>query len=61
MFRFDELIRDVLTAQNDPRKVVADPHARYYGSELQEGSLVPGPGAQLAATRFADWFAQQQR
>lgn len=61
MFRFDELIRDVLTAQNDPRKVVADPHARYYGSELQDGSLVPGPGAQLGATRFADWFAQQQR
>ncbi|MEU6493558.1 SDR family oxidoreductase [Streptomyces sp. NPDC046984] len=60
LFRFDELVRDVLTSQNDPRKVVADPHARYYGSELQDDSLVPGPGAQLAATRFADWFAQQR-
>ncbi|MGW0093306.1 SDR family oxidoreductase [Streptomyces sp. NPDC003328] len=60
VFRFDDLVRDVLTSQNDSRKVVADPHARYYGSELQEGSLVPGPDAQLAATRFADWFAQQR-
>ncbi|MFJ6121480.1 SDR family oxidoreductase [Streptomyces sp. NPDC092129] len=60
VFRFDELVRDVLTSQNDSRKVVADPHARYYGSELQAGSLVPGPDAQLAATRFADWFAQQR-
>ncbi|MEU0186976.1 SDR family oxidoreductase [Streptomyces sp. NPDC006207] len=61
VFRFDELVRDVLAAQNDPRKVVADPQAPYYGSVLQEDSLVPGAGAQLAATRFADWFAQQQR
>ncbi|MEE1672000.1 SDR family oxidoreductase (plasmid) [Streptomyces sp. WAC07094] len=60
VFRFDDLVRDVLTSQNDSRKVVADPHARYYGSELQDDSLVPGPGAQLAATRFADWFAQQR-
>ncbi|MFD7878302.1 SDR family oxidoreductase [Streptomyces sp. NPDC059766] len=59
-FRFDELVRDVLTAQNDPRTVVADPHAPYFGSELQETSLVPGAGAQLAATRFAEWFAQQK-
>lgn len=59
-FRFDELVRDVLTAQNDPRKVVADPHAPYFGSELEDASLVPGAGAQLAETRFADWFAQQK-
>ncbi|MDX3070836.1 SDR family oxidoreductase [Streptomyces sp. MI02-7b] len=59
-FRFDELVRDVLTAQNDPRTVVADPRAPYFGSELEENSLVPGAGAQLAGTRFADWFARQQ-
>ncbi|MFJ5213886.1 SDR family oxidoreductase [Streptomyces sp. NPDC088354] len=59
-FRFDEMVRDVLTAQNDPRTVVADPRAPYFGSELEENSLVPGAGAQLAGTRFADWFARQQ-
>ncbi|MED7823665.1 SDR family oxidoreductase, partial [Streptomyces chiangmaiensis] len=59
VFQFDELIRKVLAAKNDPRTVVTDPHARYYGSELEETSLVPVSGAQLAETRFVDWVAQQ--
>src|SRR5712664_2526119 len=33
-FRFDELIRYGLAAYKDPREVVADPHARYFGAEL---------------------------
>ena len=41
-FRFDELIRQRLTALNDPREVVADPHARYFNAELSERSIVPG-------------------
>jgi uncharacterized protein YbjT (DUF2867 family) len=40
-FRFDELIRQGLAARNDPREVVVDPHARYFGAELGERSLVP--------------------
>lgn len=40
-FRFDELIRQGLAARNDPREVVADPHARYFGAELGERSLIP--------------------
>ncbi|MEU6343186.1 SDR family oxidoreductase [Streptomyces sp. NPDC046977] len=59
-FRFDELIRDALAVQNDPRTVVADPRAPYWGSELEEDSLVPLGSAQLGATRFADWLAQQK-
>ncbi|MFJ4844677.1 MULTISPECIES: SDR family oxidoreductase [unclassified Streptomyces] len=59
-FRFDELIRDALAASNDPRTVVADPHAPYWGSELEESSLVPLGSAQLGATRFADWLALQK-
>src|SRR5262245_45855477 len=39
-FRFDELIRQDLASRNDPRKVVVDPHARYFGAELGERSLV---------------------
>ena len=38
-FRFDELIRQGLGARNDPREVVVDPHARYFGAELGERSL----------------------
>ena len=56
-FRFDELIRQRLTALNDPREVVADPHARYFGAELSERSIVPGDTAELGETRFEDWLS----
>jgi uncharacterized protein YbjT (DUF2867 family) len=55
-FRFDELIRRALAARNDPRQVVADPHARYFGYELGERTLMPEADAQLGATRFDDWL-----
>ena len=57
-FRFDELIRQGLSARNDPREVIADPHARYFGAELSERSLVPDDGAQLGETRFEDWLSR---
>ncbi|MFC6067171.1 SDR family oxidoreductase [Streptomyces ochraceiscleroticus] len=57
LFRFDELIAKALRAWHDPRTVVPDPHARYFGSELAERSLVPDDGrARLAGTRFDDWL-----
>lgn len=55
-FRFDELIRQRLSALNDPREVVADPHARYFGAELSERTIVPGDTAQLGETRFEEWL-----
>ncbi|MBA4860999.1 SDR family oxidoreductase [Streptomyces sp. PSKA54] len=58
-FQLDELIRKVLAAENDPRTVVTDPQARYWGAELQETTLLPGPGAHIAETRYADWLARQ--
>jgi uncharacterized protein YbjT (DUF2867 family) len=58
LFRLDDLVRHVLSVRNDPRKVVADPHAPYFGAELDERTLVPGEGAQLGATRFEDWLEQ---
>jgi uncharacterized protein YbjT (DUF2867 family) len=57
-FRFDELIRLGLNASKDPREVIADPHARYFGTELSERSLVPGDDAQLGETRFKDWLSR---
>ncbi|MCX4706404.1 SDR family oxidoreductase [Streptomyces sp. NBC_01373] len=59
-FPIDEFVRKGLAAKNDPRAVVTDPHATYSGAELQETTLLPGPDAHLAETRFADWLAQQQ-
>jgi uncharacterized protein YbjT (DUF2867 family) len=57
-FRFDQFIRHGLTARNDPREVIADPHARYFGAELSERSLVPDDGAQLGETHFEEWLSQ---
>jgi uncharacterized protein YbjT (DUF2867 family) len=56
-FRLDELARRVLQANNDPRPVTADVHARYFGAELAEHSLTPGSGARIAPTRFDDWLS----
>jgi uncharacterized protein YbjT (DUF2867 family) len=57
-FRLDELIRGALKAHDDPRDVVADPEARYYGIKPGERTLLPGPDARLAETRFEDWLKQ---
>ena len=57
-FRFDAFIRQGLRARNDDREVVADPRARYFGAQLDEGSLVPGADARLGEIRFEDWLAQ---
>jgi uncharacterized protein YbjT (DUF2867 family) len=59
-FRFDEIVRRVLMAQGDPRVVVADPHACYYGTELTERSLTPSDGATLATTHYEDWLSHSQ-
>ena len=55
-FGFDEFIRRGLGARNDPREVIADPQARYFGAQLSENSLVPLGDAQLGETRFEDWL-----
>jgi len=56
-FRLDELARRLLRAKNDPRRVTADVHALYFGTELAEHSLTPGSGARIAPTRFEDWLS----
>ena len=57
-FRFDQLIRQDLAARNDPREVVVDPHARYFGAELAERSLIPAGDARLGEIRFQEWLGQ---
>ena len=53
--RMDEFFRQALAAWNDPREVATDPHARYFGAELSERTLVPGDDAILGKTRYSDW------
>jgi uncharacterized protein YbjT (DUF2867 family) len=57
-FRLDEFIRRYLVVRKDPREVVTDPHARYYGVEVSERTLVPNDDAQLGETRFETWLSQ---
>jgi uncharacterized protein YbjT (DUF2867 family) len=61
LFRFDELVRQGLAAAKDPRAVVSDPGARYFGTTLGERSLVPGAGARQGEIRFATWLANARR
>jgi uncharacterized protein YbjT (DUF2867 family) len=55
-FRFDEFITLGLEARHDSREVVADPHARYFGTELNERTLVPDTNARLGDIRFEEWL-----
>jgi len=57
-FYLDGLIQRVLGAHNDSREVIADPHARYFGAELIERSLVPGDEAELGEIRFDEWVGR---
>ncbi|MGW2958835.1 SDR family oxidoreductase [Streptomyces sp. NPDC001220] len=59
-FQLEEFIRIALDAANDPRKVVTDPQARYWGAELREDTLLPAPDASLGEVRFTDWLARQR-
>lgn len=55
-FPIDELARKFLATRGDTREVIADVHARYFGSELDDRSLVTGEGAIIAPTRFQNWL-----
>jgi len=57
-FRFDEIIGRALSVKNDKRKVMVDAHARYFGTELDEESLVPGGKARIGQTRFDAWISR---
>ncbi len=59
-FRMDELVRRTLKARNDPRQVVSDPTALYYGAyEVDDSTLVPADDALVGEVRFRDWLERQ--
>ena len=57
-FRLNELVARRLASLKDSREVIADPHARYSGAEINDRTLVPGKNAQLGETRFETWLTQ---
>ena len=60
-FHLDDIARLDLAARQDPREVISDPQARYYGIEVTERALVPDYNAQLGETNFKDWLNQSTK
>ncbi len=57
-FGLDQWVRTVLAARRDPREVITDPQARYFGAE-PDRELLPGAGAHLAQTQLSEWLTRQ--
>src|SRR5512133_974822 len=57
-FRLDERIRARLAAAGDPREVIADPHAAYFGITPGERTLIASGAADIAETSYQDWQRQ---
>jgi uncharacterized protein YbjT (DUF2867 family) len=55
-YPLDKFARKVLSARGDRRQVVADKHARYFGTELDDRSLTPSDHPRFGATSFDDWL-----
>ncbi|SPD68172.1 NmrA family transcriptional regulator (plasmid) [Cupriavidus taiwanensis] len=60
-FALSDLVQRYLEATGDPRKVVVDARARYFGAELDDGTLVPEGPARLGRTSFEAWLRQRQQ
>jgi uncharacterized protein YbjT (DUF2867 family) len=54
--RLDELVRQFLAAKHDPRKVIPDARAQYFGLDVNDQSLTPGDHPLLGVIRFEDWL-----
>jgi len=57
---FDEIVARYLKAIGDPREVVRDPEARYFGGRVEERSLVPLGEARLGRIGLDDWLGRSQ-
>lgn len=57
-FSLAKLVQRFLTAKQDPRKVVPDANALYFGEKLNDQSLTPGAAPRIGPTRFENWLSQ---
>lgn len=56
LFHLEEFVRHGLIISDDPRVVVPDPQALFFGAHLHERTLLPNPQALQGETRFQDWL-----
>ena len=57
---FDEIVARYLKALGDPRQVVRDPEARYWGGRVEELSLVPLGEARLGRIGLDEWLRRSR-
>jgi len=57
---FNEIVARYLKAVGDPRKVVSDPEARYFGGRVEERSLVPLGEARLGRIGLDEWLRRSR-
>jgi len=57
---FNEIVARYLKAVGDPREVVSDPEARYFGGRVEERSLVPLGEARLGRIGVDEWLRRSQ-
>ncbi|MDF2559205.1 MAG: LysR family transcriptional regulator [Microbacterium sp.] len=59
VFSIEEFIRRTFAASGDQRPVSASAEAPYFGAVIEEKTLLPLEGAQLASTTLDEWLAAQ--
>lgn len=59
--RLAEFVQHYLREIGDPREVIADAHAPYFGVELDDASLMPGPNARLGTVSFQRWLSARRQ
>ncbi|MEJ2902499.1 SDR family oxidoreductase [Pedobacter panaciterrae] len=52
----DEIVRQYLSLKNDNREVISDVHAPYFGTEINDQSLVPGDNARIGKQTYSNWI-----
>jgi uncharacterized protein YbjT (DUF2867 family) len=60
-FPLNELVKIFLEETKDPRKIIVDTHALYFGVEIEDESLLPGKNTLIGKTKFRDWLRNQDK
>jgi uncharacterized protein YbjT (DUF2867 family) len=55
-FKLDQLVRIYMSATNDRRRVISDPEALYFGTKLNDETLMAGGNPRFGHTDFDSWF-----